>query len=209
MSEETTTTPVSDGQTVEAVTKELETIKEALAVAKKQAEEKQKLIDEHRPEISALKDELKALQEKLEAVPAQKPEVKPEVKPVEEKTAEQIKAENDARIAAMSAEDRQKFAEDYNSMTDEQMKYLATPEGMSTFLKERVNAPVASSNPFAVPEKKPDPKAQFEALFGAKNKPPVGKTKGVGFQPDAVVKVKNADARTKQIEEARAHFNII
>lgn len=189
------------GQTVETLTTEGATAKGELEKAQKQVEEKQTLIDGHRTEMATVKEEIEKLKNPVAPVKKEEPKV-------ETPTAEQIKADNDASIAAMSVEDRQKFTEAYEGMTEEQQKYLVDPTGMATFLKERVQVAVASSNPFAPVEAKPDPKAQFDALFGGKQTSPVGKVKGVGLQSDVVVKVTNADVRSEQIEKARMAFNV-
>ena len=210
MAEEVTTpAPVQDGQTVEEVAAELTKAQEALAKITQQAEEKQKLIDEHRSQFADQKKAIEDMNKTIEKLSKQNQPVV-ETKPVtEEKPAENIKAENEAKINAMSEEEQTKLQAEYNDMTDEQRKYLDTPEGMSTFLKNRVPSVMAPTNPFAPKQKPADPRAQFEALFGSvasQSSPPVGANKSVGIQLDAVTSKPNSDFENK-LNKDRQFFN--
>jgi chromosome segregation ATPase len=198
---------VEDGHTAEDVQAELTKTLEALAKATKQAEEKQKLLDEHRTQFA---DQKKAIEDMTKTIEKLSKQPVVESKPViEDKSAEDIKAENEAKINAMPEEEQTKLQAEYNDMTVEQRKYLDTPEGMSTFLKNRVPTVMASTNPFA-PKKKPaDPRAQFEALFGSvssQSSPPVGANKSVGIQLDAVTSKPNSDFENK-LNKDRQFFN--
>lgn len=196
--------PENEGQTTSTLEAEIETLKEELEKIKGQRDEKQKVIDEHRTEFSLLKEEIKTLKENTE------PETKPAEKPAVDtaKTAEQIADENNKRISTLTVPEREALDKQYGDMTDEQKAFLASPEGMSTFLDNlTVAAPEVATSPFALKPKAKSPKEQFEALFINKQTPPVAQKKGTGFQPEAV-KSKPVAAYNKKVADEQQQFGI-